>query len=619
MIKSRRHWFMSGVQEKKAVRAVLATLAFLVVMPAMADTGSGAALPVDSASAPVAATGADMSAPSSAKPVDSVAPMPATPAIAGPAAPMPVAPVSPQAASPAPVMTTTASPATTPAAAAAPVQNRTPDQTPAAPEPNRIRTVYLNDSDRARMVKEIRDQVLQTAKDQNWAQPNAIPDWVRRIRFSGDIMFRGEGDMFDKGNSNEILNFQAMNSKGPTNIAAPVAGQPLAIPFQNTREDRFVPRLRVHIGMFAQVADDMEAIFRFSTGNAVNPGSATTTVGDDFARQNFLLDRAYMNYRPSSTTAIAIGRMASPWSTPTDMVWGKELSFDGVAMQIQPNLTPSTMLFATAGAFSVLSTDPNFPGNSIAKSGNHGEWLYGMQLGLDWQGEGGADVRGAIAYYDFADIQSQLSAPCYAPTTAVSCSTDNTVPAFMQKGNTVFAVRNLQLVNSSDPQYQYFGLASKFRLLNLNGTLDMPWAGQTHVAFDVDYVKNLGFNRGDILSLVPVNNFGSCSGSTNCNASYAGGNTGKQLQVRIGYPKVAEAGQWSTVMGYRDLQSDAVVDALNDQDFHLGGTNAKGYFLGGSLGFTHNAWVTARWLSATEDSGPPLKIDVLQIDVNARF
>jgi hypothetical protein len=62
-----------------------------------------------------------------------------------------------------------------------------------------------------------------------------------------------------------------------------------------------------------------------------------------------------------------------------------------------------------------------------------------------------------------------------------------------------------------------------------------------------------------------------------------------------------------------------VVDAFTDPDFHLGGTNAKGWVLGTDLGLLKNTWLTVRWLTADEISGPPLAIDVLQVDVNARF
>ena len=70
---------------------------------------------------------------------------------------------------------------------------------------------------------------------------------------------------------------------------------------------------------------------------------------------------------------------------------------------------------------------------------------------------------------------------------------------------------------------------------------------------------------------------------------------------------------------YKHLESDAVVDGFTDSDFHLGGTNAKGWISGVNFGLGKNTWLTARWLTANEISGPPLSIDVFQFDINARF
>ena len=61
------------------------------------------------------------------------------------------------------------------------------------------------------------------------------------------------------------------------------------------------------------------------------------------------------------------------------------------------------------------------------------------------------------------------------------------------------------------------------------------------------------------------------------------------------------------------------MDAFTDSDFHLGGTNAKGYTLHGSIGLGRNTSLQLRWLSATEVSGPPLAVDVIHVDLSAKF
>jgi len=84
-------------------------------------------------------------------------------------------------------------------------------------------------------------------------------------------------------------------------------------------------------------------------------------------------------------------------------------------------------------------------------------------------------------------------------------------------------------------------------------------------------------------------------------------------------PKIANKGDWQSFIGYRYVERDAVLDAFTDSDFHLGGTDAKGYFLGGRYAFEKNSFLGFRWMSAKEISGLPLAIDVLQLDVNVSF
>jgi hypothetical protein len=82
---------------------------------------------------------------------------------------------------------------------------------------------------------------------------------------------------------------------------------------------------------------------------------------------------------------------------------------------------------------------------------------------------------------------------------------------------------------------------------------------------------------------------------------------------------VVERWDWNLFVAYKYLESDSVLDALTDPNFHLGGTNAKGFILGGDLGLARNLYLAARWFSATQVSGVPYSNDVLQVDLNARF
>jgi hypothetical protein len=88
---------------------------------------------------------------------------------------------------------------------------------------------------------------------------------------------------------------------------------------------------------------------------------------------------------------------------------------------------------------------------------------------------------------------------------------------------------------------------------------------------------------------------------------------------------------WQAWVGYRNVQRDATLDAFTESDFHLGGTDAKGYFLGARYAFEKATALSLQWFSARQvegvelagaDSvltGLPLSIDVLQIDVSSAF
>ena len=97
------------------------------------------------------------------------------------------------------------------------------------------------------------------------------------------------------------------------------------------------------------------------------------------------------------------------------------------------------------------------------------------------------------------------------------------------------------------------------------------------------------------------------------------GNEGWLSSLRVGYDRPHKWGEWRAEAGYRYLQTDATLDSLSDSDFHLVGTNAKGYTVSGTLGLLDGVRLTGKWLSGNEVTGRPLSIDVLQFDLQAEF
>jgi hypothetical protein len=471
-----------------------------------------------------------------------------------------------------------------------------------------VRVIYMPESERKRIRDEIKQEVLATAKKENWAQPSALPDWINHIRLNGDLRMRGQGDFYDKNNSKFYINYNDINNGAPFDTALKNGQLPSIL---NTTKDRERLRLRVRLGLSADISDTLKAEFRLTSGGFTNPVSTNDTLGNNFNRFSVSFDRAFFEYKPVDGLSIWAGRMANPWFS-SDLVWDDDVSFDGIAGKYQFDALDTVRPFVTLGALSVQNTGVDLPSNSTEKQSSHNKWLFAAQLGTDWAIQDDLNARFGLAYYYYKNTAGQLSEPCQAYTTAVACSTDATRPTFMQQGNTLFALRQLDLpANPTGPQYQYFGLATPYHELNLSSKLDYALSDDQHLVFNLDYVKNLAFKDAQIKKLAPVTN--------SSKGFFDGGDSGYQIQALFGQPKPTETGQWNVSAGYRYLESDAVLDAFTDSDFHMGGTNAKGFFVSGNIAFTHNASVGLRYLSSDSISGAPFSNDVLQLDINGKF
>jgi hypothetical protein len=275
------------------------------------------------------------------------------------------------------------------------------------------------------------------------------------------------------------------------------------------------------------------------------------------------------------------------------------------------------------GAFPIGYIGANFPDESINKEPDRTEWLLGAQVGTDWQTQLW-DWRVGVSLYDYRNAQGELSSPCAIYLGVKQCSTDDTRPAFMQKGNTLFALRQIipdpSAITPGDyTQPQFVGLAMNYNEIDATTQFDIQTGHRYHLILDGDFVRNLAYDPNPLgryaaLGVTPVTNYYTSQPKT-----FQSGPNAFMAQVTYGDPLPREQWQWNIVAGYKYLQPDAVVDAFTNADFHQGGTNAKGYFVKASLAIFENTWVSARWFSADQVYGPYYAVDVLQLDLNTGF
>ncbi|WP_447725924.1 putative porin [Sphingomonas koreensis] len=485
---------------------------------------------------------------------------------------------------------------------------------------------YVPQVVRDQIVEQVRTEMIAKAQSEGWAKSGEVAEWTKRITFFGDIRARADGMLFGEGNSQDLVNWRAINAGGGLQINQGAPGY-VRPPYLNTVENRWAMRLRARLGLKARIDDWVSAEVRLATGNDTGPVSTNQTLGQhgEFGKYALWLDRANLTLTPVKDVKVSIGRFGNPfWSSA--MQFDEDLNFDGVAISGEADFSDSVSVFGTAGFFPLFNTALNFGSSGVGTIfggaySSQDRYLAAGQIGLDFRSGDRFRARIAGGYYRFENAQGQLSAPCNFDQDA--CDTDAMRPAFQQFGNTNMPLRdvipNPAVAPGASPEVQYFGLASKFQVISARGEIEYALGERVSARFTGDYIQNLGFDRARIAPLA-LNNFAPVIGTSG--GQYDGGDKGWQAQLavgRLGENDDIRAGDWSLIAGYRHVESDATLDAIADSDFGLGGTNMKGWFAGATYGFAKNTAFNLRWLSADEIAGPPLSVDHLMIDLTTRF
>lgn len=492
----------------------------------------------------------------------------------------------------------------------------TANAVPAAP--GQVRVTYVPEVVRNQIKDELRQEVVAQAKSEHWATPGALPEWLDRIAWSGDMRVRDEFHYYDKGNAYPVVDFAKLNRTGPYDLNG--ANPP---PLLNTRENRTNSlRIRARLGVNVDLGENVSAGIRIGTGDDNNPVSTTQTLGGGLVKKDLWLDQAWLAWQPTPWAQLIGGRMANPFMS-TDLVYSNDLNFDGIVGKFNVPMTEGIGAFANVGMFPIEYQADDFPSQQGIKNASRDKWMTGAQIGGSWKFNEDTEWKLALAYYRFDHMRGELSSPCSIYLGVAFCDTDATRSAYMQKGNSLFLIRDIVPDPNSPSSYaqpQYVGLVYDYHVADANTRLDMKLA-DTPLRLEADYIRNMAYHRrdafrGDVGLNRLVNNFGAGDFSEN---TYKSGPVGWMVRATLGDPIPQAAGDWNVALAYKYLQPDATLDGLTDADFHLGGTNTKGFFLGGSYGISPYAWLSARYFNAKEVFGPPLSIDVLQLEMNARF
>ncbi|MDD4915109.1 MAG: putative porin [Methylococcales bacterium] len=488
-----------------------------------------------------------------------------------------------------------------------------------------VRVAYVPDFIKDEIKQQVRNElraevvgdVMQKAKEEQWGIPDALPEWTRRFKLSGDIRLREQSSLMASDNislaqnmiGQDYLNYGAINGANGVPQVSPTS--PNA--YLNTTHDQNIGRERFRLGFDATVNDSVDAGIRLTTGNTQNPVSTNQTLGNTGYGYQFAVDRAFLRYTALDSSnfnwlTLMGGRTLNPFFTGgSEMVWDEDLSFEGAAATVRQHLGPSELpdeiggkgpvIFGTAGIFPLQAQNPWTGLTSLQK------WMFGGQAGIDWGFDNQDTLKAAAAFYDYQGIKGVIN----KSTTDNSCADSSqditqSTPQYIQGGNSMVG---LCTTAQGSSVYGMYGLASDYKILDINALYDMALFSPIHLRLAGDFAKNVGFNANKIYAYT--------------GQSISNQTTGWQVKADLGWTRVEVPGNWSAFAAYRYLERDAVLSSYTDSDFHLGSTNVKGWIFGGNYGVMKNVWLSGRWMSADMITGPNYSMDILQLDINTRF
>jgi hypothetical protein len=464
-----------------------------------------------------------------------------------------------------------------------------------------VRVPYVPQLLKDELRDDLKQEVLAKARDEHWAEPGVLPSWLYKLSWYGDVRFRLEREDYGSGN--------AAPSAIDTYYQLPL-GTTLS-----TTHSRDRPRLRARLGVDAAIDDNFSANVMVVTTTGDDATASPVSFNSDQGRYgrpySAGIDVAYLQWSPISSVHVTGGRITNPYLSSdapflsSDLIWWKDLAFDGVFASFTPQITRDWSAFVKAGAHP-LSSNQLGPYNTAPQ-----QWLYAGQTGVSYRTEGDSTFRMDTSYFSYVGIQGDLN-PADPPLNTLNSAS---VPLFRQRGNTMFDINWF-----SNPATAAYAYAGRFKELEIDANVELANFDPLRIGLDLDYVRNTGFNTAQIATHIgqaaqglPVD----ASGKTGIQRPRV---SGYQLGLLVGRHDIRRLGDWQAFGGYRYLERDAVLDAFTSPDYHLGGTDQKGPFLGVDVGVGNNVSVILRY-SATKpiDAAPVFEINEWFLDFLGRF
>jgi hypothetical protein len=354
--------------------------------------------------------------------------------------------------------------------------------------------------------------------------------WVEKLSFSGDFRYRHEMIKVEPADGDDQI--------------------------------RHRHRIRARLALKAKVNDEVYFKLRLSTGSG-DPVSGNQSLDGGFSKKPFVLDQAYVGYKPEAAEEYGMelraGKMGLPFYKPvkSQLIFDGDLSVEGISAHAKFKVEP-VEISLNVGGFWV---------EEHSSSADNG--LFGAQLmGKFPIGDSGVTVVLGLSAYIYANEEEE----------EVFVASEDPF------GNTATQV-------GADYFYD-----NEYNLLEVFGEVHFKLA-EIPLKVYVDFVNNNDPSDED---------------------------TGFLVGLSVGKKK--QQWDWDFKYFYRALEMDAVVGAFCDSDFGGGGTNNEGHCVGFGLRLLKNTdlgvtyLINERFVADDDDDGTEEDdYNRLQIDLKFKF
>lgn len=308
------------------------------------------------------------------------------------------------------------------------------------------------------------------AEEQAKKASEAVNKQLGNMTFSGDLRLRYES-----------LTGQQNAAANPDNPGT----------FGNALTSRHRMRLRARFGVRGKVNEEFEWGLRLSSGSFADVNSTNQTLTDLYSRKPFMLDQAYVTYRPERLPGFSVqgGKFDASW-TRTEMTWDNDVAAEGLMETYERKFKKSAFKSFALQAWQLPALDRNaaFVLGADGRVDLEASGRAGRDLALF-----GAQARTEFAPWKRASLKLSASDLYWSGTQFIT-------PAQVFGPNVSFPVTVVIPASGTSPARTVTTQVSIPRDMLVTGNANLGFSTASSNAINRDGRLSSGFNMVDLIA-----------------------------------------------------------------------------------------------------------------------